>query len=914
MAIKPIEAPQAPPKDKKKEPKSTGETFDRTKFIQGVDTGREINWRGQEVKTRKEFKITKETRDKFTHFLTDYVAQVGRGLRENPNFRDNPYSRVGIRFYDALTVNGEVEPTKMTEFLKKEENWALTLGVMDQYILDIKKAQGFMSLIEFEGKRNSVANPITIRTTPADFWSKFGERAGAAIRWFLDKSPDIKLVPNADLFKAMQGDDAKKAYFKTMTGMDLDDYQVAGNRIQKVQGRVPSSNRDPKELQKEATKVILARRAFLGSFADLKKLDSSPHEQLARNTIVKNGFEQSSVILYQDIIDELQVNQGGIRDWADRGVDDPNFCMSVGVGFMGPGIPDYENLDTVGNIERWEQASFAILDKMSVSQLGDAIHQKNVGLKSDVKARAASTVESARKQEAKTQQSELEAKKTDIAGKKESFKTFDEKETAIKKLEKDLVERFGLPFGTDFVGAIDAEVTKLTDELNGAVGVLGLKEQSLVARQNWQREYDTQYAGIATAWRAGMGAADRLDMAAVKESATAAADMRYGDERKRLERDVSDREQRVLNLNNLKDQYGKAIKALAEAEAELVRNVPKDLNETSKSYEILINPAGGGATIADTDLDKKTVDELIKDATRSPYSIRNRTPEDKENLRRLIIRAKTERRARLVGDYSSPGTGSEIASFNSVVAAPGTTINEDALLSMPDGQLLHKLNTDAVYAPIRIALVAPRTIRDILNEAKKVAQSKLALRYKISIEEQVKDFDEQIKTQQGIIDKEDKKEAKAKEKAGYADAILSRQGEILRQHARVKKEVDKFTDNTALVNTDTTFTEAERAKGQPKGYYEMMNLLFNYQAKQGLERASYFEKLYQFMPPKELARRLNESFGLGTMGAGATDINIILQAIQNRIKSHGADKISYSEIIDGLDKFMVQLGKEAAVV
>lgn len=886
-----------------KQARDAKRTFEVNKFRYGVNAG--------EARGRKEIVITQETENSYTSFMRDYLATIGRDLENNPDFRENKYAQIGIMFYDALTTNGKPDAKKIEELFNKEESWGTITLLMEEYASQMNRAQGFTSGIVPDNQISSTVGERAVGAESGEehegFWRSLGN-AGAAMRSMLSGEPEMCLAADTDMFRAIKGNKEEKEYFQAITGLDLDNLDVyTSGRLRKVSGRVLNTNRFAKDAQNEALKALGARRDFLKNIGVVaKRLDTLPEEPILRNTVVEKGFGQDDTLWVREVIRIFSPNSGGIKDLSGNNPGDPTFCRPSPAGRF-----DWNLLNRVENVQRFNRARREILAKMATDLLKDALNQEGAHIKTDVDKRKDSTVDSARKQEAKTKQDALNNNKEEAEGKKDSFKTIGEKEAEIKKLEKQLDEDYKLPtFGVGFVGAIEKEVDTLNNELNGVAGASGLKAQLQATRSNWQGEFDTQYTATIASWRKGMGAADKLDNELLKQSATVAADTKHGDELRRLENEVREKSKKVTDLNSLRDQYQKATKGLAEAEVEVVRNIPKDLTETSQAYEELVNnPGPPPSTITDVDLDKKTVDQLIKKATKPPYKKKNKTPTEQEELRKLIIRAKTERRARLVEEYNPSGTTAEVKSFDDVIN--GGVVSANALLSMPDKQLLHILDTDPAYATLR---AVGKLTRDILDEAKKVAQRKLSLRYRFSMEEQVKDFDDQVKVQQEIIDKEDEKEKKAKEKAKGTSDIMGRQGEIFHQSLKIKDETDRFASVAKLTNADTTYSQAERQKGLSKGYYEMMNMLFSYQSEQGLERTKRFEELYAFMPPKELARRLNESLGLGVSGVGATEIDIVLTRLRDRVRGMpGVDKISYPELYSSFRKLINQLGKEAAV-
>lgn len=94
-----------------------------------------------------------------------------------------------------------------------------------------------------------------------------------------------------------------------------------------------------------------------------------------------------------------------------------------------------------------------------------------------------------------------------------------------------------------------------------------------------------------------------------------------------------------------------------------------------------------------------------------------------------------------------------------------------------------------------------------------------------------------------------------------AKALMDRQGEIFNAASEMSVlNINRFTSTEIVPNTDADFTPAEWNAGYEQGYFELINLLFDYRVQ--TDREARFRQIQAQLPPLRLAGLLNDSLGL----------------------------------------------------
>lgn len=109
-----------------------------------------------------------------------------------------------------------------------------------------------------------------------------------------------------------------------------------------------------------------------------------------------------------------------------------------------------------------------------------------------------------------------------------------------------------------------------------------------------------------------------------------------------------------------------------------------------------------------------------------------------------------------------------------------------------------------------------------------------------------------------------------------ADKLVPALGDVIRHP-------DKYTNRDSVLAGTAGYTRAEQdysvANGPyPKGYFELMNLMFDYQNRS--DREDYFKKISRVVTPDKLASLIENSLNLGLGGA---NIYGVIDEVRDRI-------------------------------
>lgn len=341
----------------------------------------------------------------------------------------------------------------------------------------------------------------------------------------------------------------------------------------------------------------------------------------------------------------------------------------------------------------------------------------------------------------------------------------------------------------------------------------------------------------------------------------------------------------------LEAEHETAQNEFAQKEDALLENIPKDLVKTKAAYETFVRVPPG--TITPTELENETIDQLIIRATAPPYNMPNATAEEQKALRDMLLRAKTEHKAMQIEEYDqSPQIQRDAFTF--VIEPPGATptINPDNLLTMPQQQLKNLLS----QPPYEWS----EQIDDSLLLAQQEAKRKLITRHGVYLEEKIKDLDQQIQAQDKIIQNAGNLE-KIKETLVMTDIILKRQEKIFKEAIAIPLDTQKYTDPKPVQNTDAEYSQTERDLALPKAYYEILNVLFDYQyggkiGDKTLTREEYFQRIHNFLPEDKLLGIMWKYMGIpGPFNFSNLDPNSFT---------------SNTELVIGFRKIINDLGKE----
>ncbi len=706
----------------------------------------------------------------------------------------------------------------------------------------------------------------------------------------------LEIKRSVDALAALQTNADEVEYFKIMYNIDLTKFNVdVANQTVEPNGDKQYVSR----LRDEGLQALELRRDLykdLGVPED--RLDTMPELNLFENTTL-GGFEQSSSLVGKDIIDAYY--EGGYDPAAHTLAENQDRMTKARSKVMTKYAK--ENIRNEADIKtRSKDRPVATLRTRLSEYNGDASRVLERRMKQ----------ENERRQTLAGERDGRQAELDRFKASDEALKTL--KET-VDKLEK---PPYGLttippnPTSGQVNAAVTVEITTINTSLRDRTATpnTGKEVELETAKNNYNRELEAERTRRLAATRAALGPSDKLTpdiQNDIKQEAADHANSVYGDEIRRLEEEIAELKSKREGLQGLDDTFRDTTKTFEEAQRELLVQAPKELVATRLSYETLRRTTG--ATITDALLESQTVDQLIIMAVAPPYSFPNSTPDEKAALRKMIIQAKSELKARRE-EIVDPSPRDQRLALAEIVAGLRITL-DDLLNTKSDAELIHILSTDAAYAVLRARLARRGSdVRAELALAKPEAARMLRNRYRAGLEEGIKDDDKQIEA----ID------TKAKDLAPTLSAekvqlqlsldMIERQESLFIASQEITHEAaarDKVTNLARYAAADRAIlSQSEQdlvdKKHPPKGYFELMDLFFDYRSRSDRNRSEYFSQISTVLPPDKLARLLNQSLNLGVRNS----LPAVFTEMNTRIERGTLDRrhlrVGFAAIMDRLQE------------
>lgn len=706
------------------------------------------------------------------------------------------------------------------------------------------------------------------------------------------------------------------AYIKAMLGVDTWDLvnNPATGRVELRPGQIRETG-SIERLREEVLSGIFSRLEFYQSYTGIpmEQLDALPEQFLYAMTDLQP--ERVDDDLSRDIIERFKA----------FGNPDPNIAV---------------------NLTRFRQAraevicryvrQFAQENSDEFTSKGETASARRTAatrvIEGKINARKDTAESTRRTAEAAKRKTELTAKKDEVTTKQKTYEAWKNKQEEQRKAVEqatDLVAQLRKEFSTLLdlspdltnINAIFTEInTLLYDPANPDNGYrqklseTKLNKQEMIT-QNLNKLYQARFDQINTLSPDAQRSVNVVDITAdIIKTANATAEATYDIQ-------IEELQKKVDRLTALKESLEKAQKAystctteITKAESEIINTAPKDLVETVAAYNQII--AAAGATVNTDQLRQFTVEQLIPFLIALPYNQPNGTVEQQAALRQLVIRAKTEMKAKDIETYETSPVD-QIAAYDRVINSAGAVITANDLLTRTTEQL------DIVLTQPPYNMVDETVRKQALQYAQIEARKRLRIRYEVSLGEQAKDLDERIKVTDSQINNKDVQKTIEAESARLkvTKDIMARQGQVFTLASLVTADSGRYFDTTAIGAADTTLTATERAQYNsaqlPRGYLELMNGFFNYQFASEADvsrnpdygdRDKYFQTLLATLPPDKLAEILDKSLNLAI---SSPTINGVLTAIRVRI---GAGVTSSLELQQAFRDVINKLRDEAVVI
>ena len=788
------------------------------------------------------------------------------------------------RDQSGKVIRRTVDKDKLKTFFDKQSGFIIVKQIID-YQTELKmSALGMAASVLPEPERQAMA--LEIQRDPGflkGLWQVDPPHRRILDMWTrvnADKGNGMRM--NANTWQAVYG---RREYIKALTGIDMDAMQLVaadpnGNRrLHLREGTTVVGTRIMQQLQDEIIKGYELRKRFYDKI-------NAPSEFPGQRFSTDLANRASHLPLQTDTYIDEEVEYG---------------FQALG------GMTDNLAESQLNHLD----AQVAVITKTTEDQIREEIYegQKSrarevIQAKIDSRGENGSEKEK-RMKEATEKNHKLEAQKEKLEGRRVTVTEITAKQNAIKETEDVLRKTYNLPIpaGSDFNTVINGEITKITTIIEIDDGSGKSLETKIAEKTNEYEELTETLANKDIADKTAALKKGQLSEAALADitaSAKRRAEVVHGPALQRLNQQKQTLEARKTQLDALRKTRETAINELEEAEKTVIQDAPKELVAINEAYEDYANtPAGVVTLVTSTQIEELSVEELVPlfaDPAGS-YKKDNATPEQKAELRKYILRVKTEQKAKQTEDKYEKSPPAQKASFENIVTTAGATITPDNLLTMPEQQLSTLLG-DPPYN---------WTAADIstrLPQAQAEASKKLRIRHTIMTEEELKD----IKVQQETIKKDSENMDKVikterEELEATASVMDRKETEIFPKGAEISLDPTSYTNKSTVPNTDTTYTKAERDAGYAKGYYKFVDLLFDYQQSPKRDRNEYFTIIQRVLPPNELARLLNESFTSPISGTppDLDEVFLHLQTLlEYRTYNNGNINTAFATIINSL--------------
>lgn len=303
-----------------------------------------------------EFKL--DLKEDYRRFLADHVQKMGKFAAGNPKFMDDPAFKADKYllelFYDK--TKGGVDQERISDFLKNEngKGWVTTTQLLEQQIALKTFGLGLMA-------ETKVLDSTKL---PRTAFGGRGLLSGLTVSGAMGQNKQALIALHQD----MAGDPQRVAYFRAMTGIELNDFMVSGGEIVERTPGGGSSITEPEKIIGDLQHEAKLRKKFYGTLGvDTTKLDSTPDQALVgtttrgvlkRTTYQGGSIERTGFVGQQQIQEIFNKNQEGERNLEGRSAES-------GVAFA------TSSRDVVGNIKRYNQARIQAMCENLQGELHD---------------------------------------------------------------------------------------------------------------------------------------------------------------------------------------------------------------------------------------------------------------------------------------------------------------------------------------------------------------------------------------------------------------------------------------------------------------------------------------------------------------------------------------------------------------
>lgn len=635
---------------------------------------------------------------------------------------------------------------------------------------------------------------------------------------------DIKTEQSIHALNTIKGNADLSAYVLATTGIDVGHYVVVGGEIQESHRSPVGGVQDLQRLASEAAQLMSLRREFYSALSiPSSRIDAMP-EQFLFDYRLGDNPEQTSLLYQEDVMREFKPNTGGIQ------------YLRLGPGrFL---------LDDAGNRRRYIDARRKVMGdyigralKTVVEKPEKKDRRKPVDLEGAtalVDARIAHIAEGGKFV------ADLEKRKAELAVSSEAVLAYEQAQAQLDGLQEQLEIEF------PGVSDIDTEITRLKNDTTSPDSLKSLRAQVLATQQLKAQFIDTAANNLPPKLDPKT-LAQRFDI--IREQASE----KFDDEIAEIKSQVVEAQTRIARLEEIKRQQRENAKKIAEQRDKIVGAITIDSSAILADHAELTGWGLSNGELANMDV------EIILQKINSLHAVnptygwdvaQNRNPAMREKVRRAMTEARSVTREALDSQRATFEPD-----FNAVMGHGLPQIDVKYLATTPTVQIQMLLTSNGINAtPVEI------------KNASEWAKIKYVNRASISVDTEIQDIDNLKK----LVGKDDEARIGTLK---VIHSIMERQGSVLGKEQEVVDYIDTYTSSEPVTATTAGLTDAERAPyfdpgnktplQLSEGALEWYQLVTGYQNDpQNPDRNKMFQEVLTILPPREIARILNETLEL----------------------------------------------------
>ncbi len=917
--------------------------------------------KGRVVETGK-VEMSQPLVDQYRKFLGEYVSRLIDARVKHPNILDGERHAHDRDLLTILAPNNEVDPGKIdqniAQFMQRPEGWAIATEVLEQQTTLQLFALGLRaemspayrdSMLRTLSYRLGIERGILDRLWSSHIAPFLGEIQGttagrdigasgvprygvgidiaalsaslgvggamvfglpgaivgaalppaaAGIIDLFGRGLHVDTRQTVAAFQAISAHPEEREYLWAVAGIDVEDYQIQGGRVELRQNRTPQTTRPLTEIQAELIGNLCSRFQFLKEIGVPEKtIDFQPEFFLDPRL---DRMEQTGV-RYEKILTEKFRALGGVQ---------ANHQRTTIERFMKA---------------RRETITELIEDYIKATEVKqDPKATWSTSIAEQITARETDTGR-IRKEREKAIRSRIEGyeqDRTTLSGEKGTLDTYNqaltELQNARNQLTKELQTRIaGAPNYDQAIAALQAVLTEPNTNITIDNANIASTFQAYNDLDDWESNKLLQ---IRAAFPPGPNQ-DPDDYNKIITPKDAKVTREKEVRKAKIDANVAKINELITRLQSLKETIDTQSKRLRNSE-QVVINASKITIDLVRDYDHFA--AGGNLAaigITPVDLATQTIDQLLQRINQFNHANPNVGWKEEDNLlpenRSVVLHAMVDARARNIA-----GVGNPTPDF---MAFTGATwqLTENDLLTLTDDQILarlqlrqQQLQQQGLVPP---ALPAQNTINNVIKEAKNRFDARFNM-YTQTLEQIPKDIEAARKALTLI----DLKSEISKYK--LAQELLGKWSEMSSRALRIRRDIGRYIDRNQIDPNNPALTAAEKGRYDvngnllpagapgstlPAGYLEITNVLFGYQNEpDAAKREEGFKQIVSFLPPEKLAEALRQALGIPVQLAPGPMIDLILEQIR---VDYANGTIRAFDIQQGLTNMINTLAARAAV-